>query len=187
MGGRSGQSAGGSTENSSGGGGGGATQDDYDLASQDDRYKSYKNGSIEQKTIHAYTERGSQINYALKDGLLEKSDKAFMRNMDKSLDKEKSFRGVVYRGIGTAGVKDLESIRKNIGGTLQYKEYLSSSKSKAVTEKFGKGVLFIIKSKRGKDISGKSSIKGEKEVLFKRNSKFKIEKVIDNNVYLKEK
>jgi hypothetical protein len=184
MGGRSGQStgaAGGAT-----GSGGDATQADYDLASQDDNYKSYKTtGSIEEKTIYEYTGRGSQINYSLREGSLKETDKAYIRNLDKSLDKEKSYRGVVYRGINSS--KDLESIRKNVGGTIQYKEYLSTSKSKNRTEVFGKAIVFVIKSKRGKDISDKSSIRTEQEVLFKRGSKFKIEKVVDNTVYLKEK
>lgn len=179
MGGRSGQSVGG------GGGGEAATQEDYDIASRgDDKYQSYKQGTVEEKTLDSYGSRGSQVNYPLRDGGLTDVDKAYIRNLDKSLDKEKNYKGEVYRGVNNVNVKDYI---KNVGGTIQYNSYTSSSKLKSVTENFGTDVIFVIKSKTGKDVSSKMPIKSEQEVIFKRNTKFIIEKVVGNHVYLKEK
>lgn len=180
MGGRSGQSVRG------GGGGGGATQEDYDIASKgDDKYQSFKrDGTVEEKTLDAYGSRGSQVNYPLRDGGLSDADKAYIRNLDKSLDKEKNYKGEVYRGVNNVNIKDYS---KNVGGTIQYNAYTSSSKLKSVTENFGTDVIFVIQSKTGKDVSAKMPIKSEQEVIFKRNTKFIIEKVEGNKVYLKEK
>ena len=163
-----------------------ASQEDYDIAAKgDDKYQSAKrDGTIEEKTLDSYGSRGSQVNYALRDGDLNEADKAYIRNLDKSLDKEENFNGVVYRGVNGISAEDYA---KNIGGSVQYDAYTSTSKDEERTSNFGTDVVFIIESKTGKDVSQKMPIKSEQEVIFKRNVEFSIEKVEGNKVHLKEK
>lgn len=159
---------------------------DYQTAAlSDDKYGWSGPETLEEKMILSFTNRGYQVNYALRDGELTNGDRAYIRNLERTLDRQPDFEGEVYRGVEGVDAKDYAS---NVGGTVEWDAYTSSSKDPARAERFSKGgVVFVIQSKTGKDISSKSGMKHEQEVLFGRNIEFQIEKVEGNRVHLKEK
>jgi hypothetical protein len=179
MGGRSGQSIG-----SVGSGGGNVTLDDFKYASQKSDYESDETDmSIEDQTINAYSNYGYRINGKIHRNDLDSIDKTYIKNMDKSLDKLPNYKGEVYRGIKTGNINDFSS---RVGENIKFKGYTSTSKDKEIANDFGKHISFVIKSKRGKNIEKQASAEYEKEILFKRNTKFKINKVEGRTVHLSE-
>lgn len=154
-------------------------------AAEDDKYGHHGGDTIEKDILLSYTERGYGVNYALRDGNPTEGEKAYIRNLDKTLDKEENYSGVVYRGVEGINVSDYAG---SIGSTVKYDAYTSTSKDSGRAESYGKsGVVFVIQSRTGKDIESKSSHSYEKEVLFKRNTEFIVERVEGNKVHLKEK
>lgn len=184
MGGRSGQSV---------GGGGNVSAADYAEASKKDWYQSYYNGNENEKTLNAYAERGFYVNYNIRDGNLDKADNQYMKNLDKALNKlptEKEQE--LYRGINTPN-GTFDNIKE--GGTIKFEGYTSTTKDKGVVDKFiGKNknndttptIFKIISHKNGKSIERYSSIKSEKEVVFKRNTNWKIIKKEGNEITIKQ-
>jgi hypothetical protein len=159
------------------------TQQDWDLASINPNYMSSIGETLEDKTIRAYTVNGSRVNYKIRDNKLDQQDLAFIRNLDISLEKQPIYTGEVYRGVNSINIFDYIN---NVGEEVEWAAYTSTSKSIKVTEGFGTDVLFIIQSKRGRDVIKQTAVKAEEEVLMARNTKFIIEKVVGNKVYLNE-
>jgi hypothetical protein len=80
-----------------------------------------------------------------------------------------------YEWISYRGVKQFSWLDNlQVWQTFSDKWFLSSSKSKIVADRFADDALFIIKGKRGRDLSDISKMKSEQEILFKPNSKFDI-------------
>ena len=166
---------------------------DYAEASKKDWYQSYYNGNENEKTLNAYAERGFYVNYNIRDGNLDKADKQYIENLDKSLNKlptEKEQK--LYRGVNLPN-----NIFKNIeeGGSIKFEGFASTTKDKKVVDNFkGKNknnestpvVFNIISHKNGKSIEKYSNIKSEQEVLFKRNTNWKIIKKEGNEITIKQ-
>lgn len=172
MGGRSGQSLGG-VANVSGA--------DYAEASKKDWYQSNYNGNENEKTLNAYAERGFYVNYNIRDGNLDKADKQYIENLDKSLNKlptEKEQN--LYRGVNLPN-NTYDDIKE--GSELKFNGYTSTTKDIDKVDSFkGKNrgkestpiVFKIVSHKNGKSIEKYSNIKSEQEVLFKRNTKWRV-------------
>ncbi len=102
-----------------------------------------------------------------------------LENLIKVADRAPSAERVVYRGmkIGTENARVWDELLKN--DHITFNSWASSSKSKGVAEGFannsGKQVIFKIKSKTGIDIENLAgSYKGEKEILLRAGTRFKI-------------
>lgn len=180
MGGRSGQTL--------AGGNGDVLDSDYENAAIKDWYQVYGNGSASDKTLTAYAERGFYVNYNIRDGNLDEQDKQYISNLDKALNRlpiEK--QQTLYRGVNLDN-NTYNDIKE--GGEIKFNAYTSTTKDIGNVDKFkGKSpnanstpVTFIIVShKSGKSIEQYSNIKSEKEVVFGRNTKWKVIKK-DNSV-----
>ncbi|MCI8285422.1 MAG: hypothetical protein HFE90_09220 [Firmicutes bacterium] len=126
--------------------------------------------------------------YSLNDKLrrniaLTAFENAWIMNLDSALDKMPEYEGTVYRSVSDFGIDDVDEFINShiVGKTRIFDQYLSSSFD-VYDESFP--IQYVIKSKRGKDISIHNQ--GELEVLFKRESKFKIIKIEGNTIYMEE-
>ena len=137
----------------------------------------------EQYAINQYIGPESyRINEALRNNLeLTKQQEKIIDNLDKVLDKMPNYDGIVQRSI----ILDKEQLKKFLelhkeGNIIKYKAYTSSTVGNRYND--FSNVELLIKSLNGKDI--RKYNKEEQEILFKRNTKFKIirkEKV--NDIY----
>ena len=126
--------------------------------------------------------------YALNDKLrrgidLTEFEKEWIMNLDKALDKMPEYEGTVYRSVSNYGIDDVEAFIKShvVGKRKIFPSYISSSLG-VYDESFP--IQYVIKSKHGKDVTGHNQ--SEKEILFKRNSKFLITKVQGNTIWMEE-
>jgi len=157
-------------------------------------------GEYNNATIMAYTYRGYLINneiralnrsWADQSAQMDAAQAQFALNLDRALNNEPNYVGTVWRGIRDPSGSILARIERSVGGEISWPAYSSTSKERGRTSKFsrqegGGGIVFKIRSKTGKDISTRSVFPSEKEVLFKRNSRFRILSVSDNVVTLEE-
>lgn len=150
-------------------------------ANGDGNYITDANGSANDKTIAAYTENGYAVNYRIRNGDQSDIDKQFSDNMSKALSNETNFKGQVYRGVIDNNGEVLKKAQQANGGTLKFDEFISTSKNKTTATSFQasniNSVLFVIKSKTGKDISKKSKAPQEEEVVFNKGKSFKVTKI----------
>jgi SPP1 gp7 family putative phage head morphogenesis protein len=121
------------------------------------------------------------INDLLRDKLPITNSKLSKRITDLTslLKKAPKFTGEAYRGMNFSAEKYELFMKRMIKGN-DFKDlgFMSSSFSKTAAFDVGdNGVEFIIKSKNGVCVEDYSQIKKEKEILFNRGSKFKIEDV----------
>ena len=133
---------------------------------------------FEKAIIYHYTDSGYEVlNQTLREGgnLTE-----FGKYLNYSLNKLPNYRLLCYRAIKCSETK-LKKYHKafNSDTVIVEKSFLSCSKSKMLSQYFSDSPLFIILSKRGKEIEkiakfGIDSSENEREILFMSNSKFKV-------------
>lgn len=140
---------------------------------------------FEKAIIYYYTEDGYEsLNETLRNGgkITELG-----KHLNYSLSKLPNYKLLCYRTIKCSKTK-LKKYYDAFTNDLTVIEnsFLSCSKSKSLSLYFSESPLFIIKSKRGKEIEkiakfGIDSGQNEKEVLFKSNSKFKVLDIKEEN------
>ena len=129
-------------------------------------------------SAEAYT-----LNGKLRTGeALTENEETLIKQLDNALEKMPKYEGTVYRSITT----DEKSARDILGEYLtgeivSHPSYFSSGKD-VYDETMS--VQYVIKSKAGRDISGYNP--NEKEVLFERDTVFRVEKILDNTIWLRE-
>lgn len=137
----------------------------------------------EQYAINQYIGPESyRINEVLRNNLeLTKQQEKIINNLDKVLDKMPNYDGIVQRSI----MLDKEQIKKFLelhqeGNIIKYKAYTSTTVGTRYNDY--SNIELLIKSINGKDM--RKYNKEEQEILFKRNTKFKvIKKEKINNTY----
>jgi len=166
-------------------------------------YSDMKNLSETDKTyLVAYLSNSySVINEALRKDSMNDETKAMVRGIDKAMGKLDTFEGTVYRGIrfenGAYTKKQnaqryadtLAYYKNNVGKDIVEKSYVSTGKAKTqVDKKFttssAPSLKFTIESKTGRDVSHYNN--EEKEILFKRGTRFRVVSVKGNNIHLSE-
>lgn len=143
----------------------------------------------EQYAINQYISPESyKINEALRDGLkLTEQQEEVVKNLDKALNKFPDYEGNVNRSliINENELNRFLQIHK-IGNNVSYKAYTSTTIASRYNDL--SNIELHIKSKKGKDI--RKYNKEEQEILFKRNSEFKVIQVKKENrvyhIYMKE-
>lgn len=139
----------------------------------------------EQYAINQYVSSESyKINEILRNDLdFTKQQEELMNNLDKVLDKMPNYHGVVQRSI----MLDKEQIKKFLelhqeGNVIKYKAYTSATAGSRYND--FSNVELLIKSINGKDM--RKYNKEEQEILFKRNTKFKVirKEKIDDIYYI---
>jgi len=145
--------------------------------------------NVLEKTIEIYTLRGYKVNYKIRDNDLNDADKAYIQNLDMALDSlPKDQQQNLYRAT-RLNDSDIRKLAKGV--ELTFTGYTSTTKSRNVAldilEKHIKAqdkspVLFeVISHKTGKSVQDISIFPEEKETLFKRNSKWKIDDIVLEN------
>lgn len=136
----------------------------------------------------ALTKYISPDSYTLNDKLrrcidLTDSEKDWIMNLDKALDKIPEYEGTVYRSVSGFGIEDIKEFIKSYEAKKikSFPSYISSSLD-TYDESFP--IQYIIKSKHGRNISRYNN--KEKEILFKRGSRFLVVKVEGNTIWMEE-
>ena len=127
----------------------------------------------EQYAINQYIGPESyKINEILRNNLgLTKQQKELLSNLDKMLDKMPNYEGIVQRSLmldNKALSKFLKTYKT--GRIIKYNQYISTTTGTRYNEL--SNIELHIKSKTGKDI--RKFNKEEQEILFKRNTTFKV-------------
>ena len=123
-------------------------------------------------SFEAYT-----INDALRNNRkLTVREDTLVKQLDGALDKLADYQGTVIRCLDIA---DLEAFLGSyqIGGEIIYEEYTSCSTEEGYNPTAN--VMIYRKSTKGKDLTGLNT--AEKEVLYKRGSKFKVENIVEQD------
>jgi hypothetical protein len=174
-----GRGSGGGSRNAKGGGGETA---DYQKMN-DYLMESVKPAlsSSEIKAIEAYTVSASDINDRIREGTpLTKAEKKQVAQMDEVLQKLPAWKGETYRNLDIRE-KDVPAFLQNYkpGETITFPAYSSSSVHTAGTIAGNIEMVITAKGKKGRTIFGltKYNAKDEREVLFERNTSFRIKKV----------
>lgn len=140
---------------------------------------------FEKTIIFKYTENGYEpLNQTLRN---DEAMPEYGEFLVHSLKKLEDYRLLCYRTIKC----NLRNLKKyydayDTDSVITEKSFLSCSRSKAISLYFSKSPLFIIKSKKGKNIEsiakyGIDSGQNEKEILFMPGSKFKVLEINDSN------
>lgn len=139
----------------------------------------------EQAALNKYI---SSESYTLNDMLrrnesLSSVDETLIKDLDDALDKMPDYNGTVRRSVSDFGIYDVDEFVKShvVGEQYVSPAYISSSET-VYDESFP--IQYVIRSKHGKDIRAYNP--GEKEILFKRDTKFWITKIDGNTIYMEE-
>lgn len=135
-------------------------------------FKEYGLTDLELLAIRLYTgEDYKTINSALRSKQVSRGViQYYVQTLDSALSKLPDYKGVVLRGSNLPVAVEKDYVEGNIVSDLAY---MSTSK----TIKYNGKYQFKIHSQSGKYVDAISHNKGEEEVLFARNTKFKILKV----------
>lgn len=150
--------------------------------------KEHKNNeTINKILIGAYTENlyelvNSTLRMPVGD---EKEENELIDLISKQLKTLSNYNNVTYR-VQNLSELQVERIKNSVGESITFKGFSSSTKKEELLKKKSTDYIFIIDSKKGYDIEGISERPEEKEVLFDKNSKFKIFKVDNNRIYLED-
>lgn len=120
-------------------------------------------------------------NEKLREGIeLTEEEKVILNNLDKALEKMPKYNKEVTRSVSITS-DDIDYFLKDYkeGNIIKYKAYTSTTKGEIYNP--DAKVQITIKSKNGRDISEYNP--DEQEVLFVRNSKFKVLKVDTNDEF----
>lgn len=166
----------------------------YKVSSTFDESKFDADFVVEAKTLRAYTQQAYYVNKKIINGeSLDIYDKKYIDNLDNSLEKlpiEKTQN--LYRYINMSAKEFIKINNIKEGELLNFKSYTSTttSKSSAVDDpnsSIDKSVVLIVESHRsGRNIANFSVSKGENEILFPRNTNWKIRKIDNNKIYIYE-
>ena len=139
----------------------------------------------EQSALLQYISSDSyKINDKLRRGAaLSKADLEMMDGLDTALKKLPIYPGTVYRSISDMGIDDVDAFIKGHtpGNMIIYHAYTSTSTG-VYDASFP--IQFVIQSRTGRDIRTYNASEGE--ILFGRDTVFKVKKVIGNTIYMEE-
>lgn len=150
--------------------------------------KASKSAILTDKDIRAIntykSARSFNLNAALRgEAPMKEEMQAVVRDIDAALDKLPVYTGTVYRSLTSDMMPDVALFwdQHKIGEIVTYPAYTSSG-----TEVYDSSmdIQLIIQSKRGRDMREYNPM--ETEVVFKRNSRFRVEKREGNKLWLTE-
>lgn len=121
------------------------------------------------------------INAKLRQNLpLTDEDNIFIMNLDKALEKMPKYEGDLTRSLIFNDENELNSFLKNhqVGAIVEYPSYTSATFGSIYNPK-GEVQIYIPNSKNGRNISSFNT--AEKEILYQRNSKFKVLDLFNHN------
>ena len=138
----------------------------------------------EQRAVNEYVSSGSyKINAPLRTGMqLTEEQQAMVAALDSALEKMPVYKGTVYRSLDSSMMDLVEFWKKHEAGkNVIYPAYTSASIS-IYDETMD--IQMVIQAQTGRDI--RSWNPGEQEILFSRNTEFRIIRVDGNTVFMEE-
>lgn len=136
----------------------------------------------ERRALNRYISSDAyKINEKLRnDSKLTADDERLKRNLDTALEKMQNYSGNLQRSVYFSNTKSRDAFLQGyrIDDTITYKEFLSTTKGN-IYNPDADIQIYIENSRRGKDISAYNE--GEQEVLYSRNSIFKIKHIVMEN------
>ena len=134
------------------------------------------------KALHDYMSSKSYvINEKLRTGgKLSGDEQKMIETLNSALDKMPKYEGNLQRSLYFYDEGEIKNFLKDyeIGKTIEYKEFLSTTKGEAYNPD-GQVQIFIQDAKNGRDIS--SFNKDEQEVLYKNNSSFDVLNIMEKD------
>lgn len=121
------------------------------------------------------------VNEKLREGSkLTKSEQEFVNQLDNALDKMPSYEGNLQRSLLFYSDEAVEEFMNNhkVDNVVTYQEFLSTTKGETYNPD-GQVQIYIQGAKNGKDVS--TINENENEILYKRNSSFKVENVVNQD------
>lgn len=139
----------------------------------------------EKAALNAYISSESYtINEKLRSGItLTDEEKWIVDNLDSALGKLPKYKGTVYRSLDSSMMGNLVEfwIFHQPGNIVGYKAFTSTS-LKTYDDRMD--IQYVITSKSGRNIT--SFNPNEEEILFERDTLFRVVKIDGNTIYLKE-
>ena len=133
----------------------------------------------------SYVSSGSyKINAKLRSGEeLSEYEKRIVDGLDTALQKMPKYEGTVYRSLDSSMMGDVDEFLRlhQPGSIVGYRAFTSTS-LKVYDENMD--IQCVIKSKTGRNIT--SFNKKEEEILFGRDSLFRVERIEGNTIYMEE-
>ncbi|MEG0643261.1 MAG: ADP-ribosyltransferase [Clostridia bacterium] len=140
----------------------------------------------EEYAIRSYVSSESyKINDKLRNNIkLNEQDNILIKNLDSALEKCYNYNGLISRTLKIPENELEKYLNKNkIGDKVIYNEYLSFSNKAGYNN--NANVIIYVNSSKGKDVIKYNP--SESEIIYKRNSKFKVENMVRiNGVYYME-
>ena len=138
----------------------------------------------EQRALNRYISSDSyKINESLRSGMpLSDEEKSLVNNLDAALSKMPYFKGNLVRSVDIYGEQELNEYLKQFESEFYTSlQYMSTTKGPIYNPE-ARVQIYIQNSSKGRDLSGSND--AEKEVIYERNSKFKvIDKAFENGVH----
>lgn len=118
-----------------------------------------------------------------RDAHLSRAEKKLIADMDSALKKMPTYEGTVKRSVSGFGIEDVQKfVASHVPGSKRrFTEFLSSSED-VYDDTFP--IQYVIQSKTGRNIQKFNP--GEREILFERDTIFRITKVDGNTIYMEE-
>lgn len=103
--------------------------------------------------------------------------------MDAALEKLPAFEGTVYRSLSDFEIDDIDLFMRQYepGAEIPFPAYLSTS-VQVYDESLP--IQYVIQSRTGRDLRLYNP--DENEILFPRNRRFRVTKVVDRTIYMEE-
>jgi hypothetical protein len=132
----------------------------------------------ERNTIAEYSDSKAflGVNAALRSGKPTPEVRDFADKLDSALDRIEDFGATSYR-VGSNKPEVLQAYQKAVGKVIREESFMSTARSGSTYLENRRLVNFTIEGKHGKDISRIARERGEREVLFKSGSQFRVKAV----------
>lgn len=150
-------------------------QSEIDIILQSERINALPELTLEEKAIiYKYTDDGHYVNESLYESKGTKVSE-YAIYLDYCLSKLPNFEGITFRGSDLKPY-EIEKYQKALDEKITITEYsfISASRIKKQADQYRRTALFEIFSKNGKLIKKVSKFVNEQEVIFRKNSKFRV-------------
>lgn len=137
------------------------------------------------RAINRYaTGQSYSVNEKLRAGIeLTDAEKQYIMRLDKALESMPVYEGTVYRSVSGFGIEDIDAfVASHVPGEIKTFSSYTSTGAKVYDESFP--IQYVITSKTGRDIRDYNP--KEAEILFERNKKFEVLRVVGRTIYMRE-
>ena len=139
----------------------------------------------ERWALNEYISSGAyKVNEPLRNKTsLTEEQRKLIRNLDAALEKLPIYEGTVYRSLSSFGIADIDAFvkRHQVGAVEEYPSYTSAS-IEVYDDTFP--IQYVMESKTGRSLQEYNP--DEAEVLFLRDTSFKITRIDGYTIYMEE-